>query len=246
MENTEAVNLAKLGEALAKAQGAMRSAKKDAENPHFRSRYADLASIWDAIRAPLADNGLSVIQRVSTAQDGVTVRTTLLHSSGESVSDDCWLPVAQQTPQAFGSAITYARRYSLSALVGVAADEDDDGNAASAGASTKRFSPPPESGKKAAPSQASAKDVRAAKPGPIADVKSGESEDAAKARLARAHRIWTSAGKTRDQFAMFVGATLGGHVASKDWTDEHMAKLEAALAPPASAEPPEGVPLPSP
>lgn len=101
--------------------------------------------------------------------------------------------------------------------------------------------PAPAAGKKAAQPQISAKDIRAAKPGPIADVRGGESEDAAKARLARAHRIWINAGKTKDQFAMWIGATLGGHKASKDWNDEDMSKLEAALAP---QEPPADMPLP--
>lgn len=127
----ESPTLAKLGEALAKAQGEMGPAAKDSTNPHFKSRYADLAAIREAIRKPLATNGLCFFQRVSSTKDGVTVETTLLHSSGEFVRDSCWLPVQQQTPQAFGSAITYARRYSLSALVGVVADDDDDGNTAS-------------------------------------------------------------------------------------------------------------------
>ncbi len=123
--------LGKLGEALAKAQSVMTGAKKDRQNPHFKSNYADLASIWDACREPLGTNGLSVIQQVTTTREGVKIVSTLLHVSGEFIRDECWLPVATQTPQAYGSAITYARRYSLAAIVGVAA-EDDDGNAGSA------------------------------------------------------------------------------------------------------------------
>lgn len=138
----ESATLGKLGEALAKAQGAMRGAKKDSLNPHFKSSYADLASVWDACRDPLSQNGLSIIQQVTTDRSGVTVTTTLLHISGEFLRDRCWLPVAQQTPHAFGSAITYARRYSLAALVGVAAEEDDDGNAATvAPAAARRVQP---------------------------------------------------------------------------------------------------------
>ena len=124
-------SLAKLGAALAKAQGQMANAKKDTENPYFSSRYADLASIWDVIRKPLSDNGLCIIQQATTDKGTVTVHTTLLHESGEKISDTLVLPVAQPTPQGYGSAITYARRYSLSAMVGVAAEADDDGNAAS-------------------------------------------------------------------------------------------------------------------
>lgn len=134
-------SLGKLGEALAKAQGQMRGASKDRANPYYSSTYADLASVWEAIRKPLSDNGLSVVQRTSCDKGGVTVETLLLHASGEFISDSCWVPVVPQTKkdgtelrinaQSYGSAITYARRYSLSAVVGVAA-EDDDGNAASA------------------------------------------------------------------------------------------------------------------
>ena len=125
--------LAKLAEALAKAQLAMGNAKKDSTNPHFQSKYADLASVMDACREQLAQNGLAVVQLTENDKEGVAVVTQLIHSSGESISTRCWLPVAQKTPQGYGSAITYGRRYGLSALVGIAA-EDDDGNAASAGA----------------------------------------------------------------------------------------------------------------
>ncbi len=115
--------------ALAKAQGQITYAKKDALNPHFKSRYADLASIWEAIRLPLSINGIAVVQEVTTKETSVTVRTRLVHSSGQEFSSACTFPVAQQTPQAFGSAITYAKRYALAAMVGVAQD-DDDANAA--------------------------------------------------------------------------------------------------------------------
>lgn len=116
----------------------MTAAKKDAVNPHFKSSYADLASIIEACRKPLAENGLAVAQVVTTDPKGVTVTTRLLHVSGECIEAPCWMPVAQQTPQAYGSAITYGRRYSLAAMVGVAA-EDDDGNASSA---SKNIPPP--------------------------------------------------------------------------------------------------------
>lgn len=116
--------------ALAKAQGQITFAKKDALNPHFKSRYADLASIWDAVRIPLSSNGIAVVQEVSTKEASVTVRTRLVHSSGQEFSSACTFPVVQATPQGFGSAITYAKRYSLAAMVGVAQD-DDDANTAS-------------------------------------------------------------------------------------------------------------------
>lgn len=126
--------IGELAKALAAAQGEMTAAAKDATNPHFKSRYATLASVWDAIRGPLSRNGLSVSQVLETpdAGPGVIVRTMLLHSSGQWICSRYVMPIPDKlTPQAVGSAITYARRYALSAIVGIAPDDDDDGNAAS-------------------------------------------------------------------------------------------------------------------
>jgi hypothetical protein len=131
VEPDQSPTLGKLAAALAKAQRAIKGAAKDKVNPHFKSKYADLASIWDACREPLAANELAVMQRVSSGKGTVIITTQLVHSSGEWVKDRLEVPVAQATAQGQGSAITYGRRYSLAALVGVAADEDDDGNAAS-------------------------------------------------------------------------------------------------------------------
>lgn len=114
-----------------KAQSVMESAKKESVNPAFKSKYADFASIVDAVRKPLTENGLAFVQLLTSNVDGVTVTTRLLHVSGEFIETSCWMPVVAKTPQAFGSAATYAKRYALSALVGLAADADDDGNAAS-------------------------------------------------------------------------------------------------------------------
>jgi hypothetical protein len=125
-------SVAALAAALAKAQGAMSHASKDANNPHFKSRYADLAAVWSAIREPLSANGLSVVQTVAQSDGTVGVRSILMHSSGEFISSDLQMPVAQKTPQGYGSALTYARRYSLAALVGIAQD-DDDGEAGTRG-----------------------------------------------------------------------------------------------------------------
>lgn len=124
-------SLGKLAEALSKAQGLMKPAKKDSINPHFKSAYADLASCWAAIREPLASNGLALVQTLGTDPAGVTVETTLLHTSGEFLSESTWLPVNQKTPQGYASSFSYARRYALSAMVGLSSEEDDDGNAAS-------------------------------------------------------------------------------------------------------------------
>ena len=125
-------SVAGLAAALAKAQGVMKGALKDSANPFFSSRYADLASVVEAIRAAFSANGLSYIQTVEPSdKDEVRVETTLLHSSGEWISCGILsLPVSKIDAQGYGSALTYARRYSLSAAVGVA-PEDDDGNAAS-------------------------------------------------------------------------------------------------------------------
>jgi hypothetical protein len=132
MNPNQSEKVAELAKALAKAQSEMSGAIKASVNPHFKSRYADLAAVFDACRAALNKNEIAIVQRVENDPNGVAVSTTLLHSSGEWISDRCWLPVAQKTAQAYGSAITYGRRYGLAALAGVAAEEDDDGNAASA------------------------------------------------------------------------------------------------------------------
>jgi hypothetical protein len=122
-----------LATALAKAQGAIEGAKKGRRNDHFRSSYADLASVWDACREALSENGLSVVQFPIEAPVGhVGLRTILLHQSGQFLEDKFFMPVKDASnPQAVGSALTYARRYALASAVGIA-PEDDDGNAAAA------------------------------------------------------------------------------------------------------------------
>lgn len=120
-----------LATALSAAQAVMKGAAKDSTNPHFRNSYADLSSVWDACRAPLSENGLAIIQTTSTTADGVSVTTLLTHKSGQYISDTLTMPVSQRSPQVIGSAITYARRYALSAMVGIA-PEDDDGEGAEA------------------------------------------------------------------------------------------------------------------
>jgi len=121
----------KLAEALAKAQGQIRNADKDSTNPHFKSKYADLASVWDACRKSLSENGLSIVQLTDGGPSPVTVTTRLMHSSGQWIESSLTLQPSPSTPQGVGSALTYGRRYSLMAMVGVAPDDEDDGNAAS-------------------------------------------------------------------------------------------------------------------
>lgn len=114
--------------ALAAAQGEMTGAKKSSANPYFKSSYADLASVMEAIAAPFAAHGLSFIQSAGQAAHGggVSVTTLLMHSSGQWIeSDPMVLPPVKNDPQAFGSAVTYAKRYSLQAMVGVPSVDDD-------------------------------------------------------------------------------------------------------------------------
>ena len=132
--------------ALAKAQGQIENASKDNTNPFFKSKYADLASVWKAIRGPLSANGLALIQSTETIFEAVPVlidgesylpvmvkiHSLLAHESGESIESDLHLRAMESTPQAIGSAITYGRRYEAMALCGVA-PADDDGNSASEG-----------------------------------------------------------------------------------------------------------------
>lgn len=202
---TKSDAIGKLAEALSKAQGRMKGAAKDSSNPFFKSRYADLASVWDACRDALADEGLSVMQPARAEGAKVTVTTLLAHASGEWLSEDLTITAKEDTPQAVGSAITYARRYGLSSMVGIA-PEDDDGEAAHG-----RVTAPPQSVARPAPTDASAA--------------------AAKARASRAAKIWErvhAAGISADAFQGWVKEALGEPKPSGKWTDEDMAKLDAA------------------
>ena len=116
--------------ALAIAQGQIKGASKDSTNPHFKSRYADLASVTDAIKAAFSDNNLAYVQVIHDVEAGVGVETVILHKSGQWLSNGvCVVPVAKNDAHGHGSALTYGRRYSLAAAAGVA-PEDDDANAA--------------------------------------------------------------------------------------------------------------------
>ena len=117
--------------ALSKAQGEFQNAKKEKVNPFFGKKYADLAALWNTCRPVLSKHGLSVVQGISSNESNVTINTLLMHDSGEWIESELGLHADQPTPQKMGSAITYGRRYSLSAMLGLAADEDDDGNEAS-------------------------------------------------------------------------------------------------------------------
>lgn len=123
-------------EAFVGLQSAIKPAVKDAENEAFKrggkaSRYADLTAVWEAIKVPLKDNGFAIIQMPQFEGETMFLETIILHCSGEKMTGRYPLRPARPDPQGFGSAITYARRYALCAMLGVVADEDDDGNAAS-------------------------------------------------------------------------------------------------------------------
>ena len=132
----QSAEIGELAAALAKAQGEMRHAAKSSDNPFFRSKYADLAEVWDAVREPLSKNNLCVVQTTDVAEDGkIVVVTTLMHSSGQWIRGRLAMTAVRQAkdrgyelandPQAIGSCITYARRYGLAAITGLAQDDDD-------------------------------------------------------------------------------------------------------------------------
>ena len=120
-----------LAKALVKATAQIEGASKDSTNPHFRNKYVDLASVTDAIKKPLNDNGLTYSQIIHRLEGGVGVETLIIHESGETMSNGItFVPAPKNDPHGYGSALTYARRYSLSACFGVI-QEDDDANGAS-------------------------------------------------------------------------------------------------------------------
>lgn len=124
--------------AFVKAQAAIEKASKDKANPHFRSKYADLGNVVDAIKPALEANGLGFIQKFHDDEKAIKVETIIVHESGENFSCGVLsIPVTKQDAQGFGSACTYARRYSLQAAFGVAPD-DDDGNAAAKAAPKRK------------------------------------------------------------------------------------------------------------
>lgn len=116
--------------ALAKAQGDILPAAKDSQNPFFKNKYAGLPSIWAACREPLTRNGLAVIQTTEEKDGKLQLVTILAHSSGQWIKSHMPVISAKPDAQSMGSAMTYAKRYSLSAIVGVVADDDDDGERA--------------------------------------------------------------------------------------------------------------------
>ena len=147
----------KIALALAKAQGQMTGAKKDASNSHFRSKYATLEAVIDAVRPALSAHGIAFVQRIETSGTTATCYTTLYHESGESLDSGPMSAEAKgKGAQEIGSATTYLRRYQLMAMAGIA-PEDDDGETAQGR--------PPQQGQQTQPQQDS---KQPAKPKPTA------------------------------------------------------------------------------
>lgn len=140
MKTSESIS--SLATALCKFQGDVKQPKKDANNPYFNSKYVPLEGVVSAISVPLKTHGLSYFQSVSTIDEQVIVKTLVMHESGEFIeSDELKIPGYQVrkdgtkdfNPQGIGASITYGRRYSLTAALGIASEDDDDGNTGSQG-----------------------------------------------------------------------------------------------------------------
>jgi hypothetical protein len=141
MKTSENIN--ELAKALAAAQGEIKNAHLNKTNPHFKSRYADLAAIRDAVMPALAKNQIAVFQGtgIGVESQRLCLSTRLVHSSGQWVEINYPLLDDPTKPQIMGSALTYARRYSLAAICGIAAEEDDDANAAQSNGNGKLEKP---------------------------------------------------------------------------------------------------------
>ena len=124
--NMETNNLDKLATALSKCQSELHSAHKNDSNPHFKSKFANRESVWEAIKGPLTSNGLAITQTIALRGDKPVLVTTLLHTSGQTISGEMPLIMARQDMQSLGAAVTYARRFSLAAMMQVV-QEDLDG-----------------------------------------------------------------------------------------------------------------------
>ena len=193
MNRSDQIN--ELAAALAKAQGEIKGAETNADNPHYKSRYADLSSVWEAARAPLSKNGLSIVQAPFITEVGWELETVLLHSSGQWAAS--YLPLIQSKPdmQGLGAAITYAKRFALAAMVGIA-EEDDDGETA-VGRTPAKLQPARTAA--AAP----VRPVAAPKPGVVP---SGASPNAhpSEAQLKRLFAIATASHWTHDQVKNYI------------------------------------------
>ena len=133
MQTSENIN--ELATALSKAQGQMGGASKTADNPFFKSKYADLGSVIAAVKEPMAENGLSYVQFPFAFEGNVGVTTRLMHSSGQFMESSFAIPAPKNDPHTYGGLVSYCRRFSLQSILGIPS-EDDDGNAVTQAAKT--------------------------------------------------------------------------------------------------------------
>jgi hypothetical protein len=150
MKMSEQIN--ELATALSKAQGEIKNAVKETKNEFFKSKYADLAAVLEEARKALSKHGLSIVQTTDRREDAIYLITTMLHISGQWVDSELPLILQKQDMQGLGSALTYARRYSLAAICGIA-QEDDDGNLASKKPDPHYEDFPPEKTQRAIPTE---------------------------------------------------------------------------------------------
>lgn len=231
---TRSGSLDALAGALSKAQAKIRTASKDASNPHFQSRYADLASVWEACREALTSEGLSVVQMPCGDGDRVGLTTTLLHSSGQWMASTIFAGTERKGPQAVGSVLTYLRRYSLAACVGVSPGDEteDDGNAATN--HDRAPAPSNDNGRRIAhapraPQGASEKLAqRNAEPSPAPGVPSqpSSSEPATRAQMRHYHKLREALNVTEDEGRERVSKVIGREIASMtDVTVDEMSRV---------------------
>lgn len=140
MKTSESTEL--ISAAVVKMHAEIENIKADSENPHFRSKYIDLSSIRIAIKGPLKNNDLAIIQLPSTLDGAPALTTRIIHKSGQWYEDTCPLLIEKTTMQGFGSAMTYMKRYSLGAATGIAEADDDGNEATKYGKSSPKISPP--------------------------------------------------------------------------------------------------------
>lgn len=124
-------DIKELAVALAAAQKLIKVAAKETINSHFKSKYADLGEVFAACRQAVQEYGIAIIQAPGYENGIATLTTRLLHTSGQWIQATAGCRVSKDDPQGYGSATTYLRRFSLSSMLGIVADEDDDGNEAS-------------------------------------------------------------------------------------------------------------------
>jgi len=138
MKTSEYVN--ELAKAMADAQNKMKPALKDGMNPHYKSKYTSIASVWESLREPMTSNGLTVWQDVKTHEKGVSIETRIVHASGQWVEfGPLNMPILKTDAQDFGKGISYAKRYALCAAIGVVSSEDDDDAASLVNKNTEEF-----------------------------------------------------------------------------------------------------------